>query len=81
MQEETAFTVQSVIERKRSLLHVGRVSSYELNTPPALSIPAHIQGFVCVCVQRAWFMDISMATSGLWNDSLGHYVTSGRSPQ
>lgn len=50
MQEETAFTVQSVIERKRSLLHVGRVSSYELNTPPALSIPAHIQGFVCVCV-------------------------------
>lgn len=79
MREETAFTVQSVIERKRSLLHVGGVSSNKLNKPPALSIPAHIQGFVCV--QRAWFMDITMATSGIWNGSLGHYVTSGRSPQ
>lgn len=79
MREEMAFTVQSVIERKRSLLHVSRVSSYELNKAPALSIPAHIQGFVCV--QRAWFMDITMATSGIWNGSLGHYVTSGRSPQ
>jgi len=49
MREETAFTVQCVIERRRSLLHVGRVSSYELNKPPALSIPAHIQGFVWVC--------------------------------
>lgn len=66
MREETAFTVQCVIERKRLLLHVGRVSSYELNTPPALSIPAHIQGFVCVCnVYGLWISPWQQLGSGM----------------
>lgn len=74
MREETAFTVQSVIERKRSLLHVGRVSSYELNTPPALSIPAHIQGFVCVCnVHGLWISPWQHLGSGMT-----HLVTMSR---